>query len=93
MMKLAILILSLITISQSQDWPCTKQQAGAAFKLKSLDNPPSLEPSDPYKTCDSTCRAKIDSFLLNKVSICAYKYTSSDKTTYSLKTFDSLQLA
>lgn len=84
---LIVFVVGQIGSIFSDDWPCDRKKAIAAFKKKTETNVwPSFK-EDPYKNQTKASEAKIQEYLKDRTIVCAIRYTDSTGTHYEIRDF------
>ena len=82
-----VLLLSVLcafsVIGLQED--CPLDEAVAAFKSKTITNPWSHFPNNPYKNQTEESMEVINETIANKEMVCALAYEDQDKKTYNLQ--------
>ena len=88
-----IFILIFISPCLSQEWNCSKDDAIKAFKNKQpIKEYPHFN-NDPYLNQTKSSMNEILSTISNRTIVCAIKYTDSNRFNYTMKNFESKELA
>ena len=81
-------------LSNDTTWNCSRADAIASFKTKTLLNPYPLFKNDPYQNQTSASLSDINATLANTSIVCAIQYAgNSNKLEYTIKNFADKETA
>jgi hypothetical protein len=89
-MNLILLFISLTLIAivkSTNEWECSKTEAIASFKKKTLINQYPQFKNDPYKNQTTDSMSEIIKTLADQNLVCAIKYTDDSKSSYTIRNF------